>query len=218
MIVIATNNGKNYLPKLLNSLNELEYSIDVTIIDTQSNDTESIEFINNIDKDSYKFNISFLQTPYRGFDTGAYIYAIRNIKNVDRFYFLQDSIVIKDIKLFDEINKRLCKGKVVPLVGFRTLYDNQEQIDFCNDNFGSSYYKCGIFGPMFSILKEDIELIDDNLLVYPNNKNIQMAMERGWSVIFNKYDLNVEPIYDYDYEKIMNDGYQLFNKTILNRQ
>lgn len=218
MIVIATNNGKEHLPKLLESLNFLEYSIDVSIIDTQSSDIYSINFLENIDKSNYKFNINIYQTPYKGYDTGAYIYAIRNIKNVDRFYFLQDSIVIKDIKIFDYIDSRLHKGTVVPLIGFKTLFDNQEQIDFCNVNFGSSFYKCGIFGPMFSILKSDIDLIDDKFLVYPTSKNIQAAMERGWSILFNKYDLNIDPIYDYDYERINNNGYQLFDKKLVNRK
>ena len=218
MIVIATNNGKDYLPKLLESLNTLNYRIDVSIIDTQSNDIESIYFLENINKDNYNFNISIYQTPYKGYDTGAYIYAIRNIKNVDRFYFIQDSIIIKDIKLFYEIDKRLTSGNIVSLIGFTNGFDNQEQIDFCNNHFGNSYYKCGIFGPMFSILKSDIDMIDDKLLVYPTNKNIQMAMERGWSILFNNYNFNIIPIYNYEHNRIINDDYLLFKKTLVYRQ
>jgi hypothetical protein len=218
MIVIATNNGGYHLPLLLESLNALDYKIDVSIIDTQSNDIDSINFLENIDIKNYKFNISIYQTPYKGYDTGAYIYAIKNIKNVDRFYFIHDSIIIKDIKLFDEIDKILTSGNVVPLLGFTVGFDNQEQIDFCNNHFGSTYYKYGIFGPMFSILRSDVDLIDDKFLIYPTNKNIQMTMERGWSILFNNYNFNIIPIYNYDYNRIVNDDYLLFKKTLGSRK
>jgi hypothetical protein len=212
MIVVATNNGKNHLIDLILSLSNL--NLDVAIIDTQSTDQDSIDFLDQIKKNNpFKINIQVHQTPYRGFDTGAYIYAIRNIET-ERFYFIQDSLRIKDLNIFSEIDKKIKPGTVVPLITFSSnLYDNQEQADFCTEKFGTSNFEKGIFGPIFCGMRSDFKKIEDNLLTYPTNKNLQMAMERGWGILFNKYNFNIDPLEgDYNFEKLVRDEYFYFKK------
>ena len=68
------------------------------------------------------------------------------------------------------------------------------------------------------LLPVDVDLIDDKFLIYPTNKNIQMTMERGWSILFNNYNFNIIPIYNYDYNRIVNDDYLLFKKTLGSRK
>jgi hypothetical protein len=216
MIVIATNNGKKNLIELLSNLKSINFNCPVSIIDTGSTDQESIDFLNTIESDiNYKFDIKLYKTPYRGYDTGAYIYAINNI-DAERYYFIQDSIRIKSINFFQLIDSKLEIGKVIPLITFGSnLYDYQEQIDFCLSNFGKSDFKRGIFGPIFSILKEDIDKIDKKYLVYPTNKSLQMGMERGWSVIFESHNFDIDPLEgDYNYSKLINDQYNHFKKII----
>jgi hypothetical protein len=216
MIVIATNNGKPYLLELLSDFQRIGVSDEISIIDTQSTDIESLEFLESLKiKNDFGLKINVYQTPYRGFDTGAYIYAINNLKS-DKFYFMQDSIKIKSIEYFNEINKRLKVGTVVPLITFGPhLYDENEQIIFCYENFDSIEYDKGIFGPIFAITNEDVRKIDKKYLVYPTNKMLQMGMERGWSVLFKKYGFEIEPIEGaYDYMKLSNDGYSLFKKLL----
>jgi hypothetical protein len=216
MIVIATNNGKPYLLELLKDFQKIGISDEIAIIDTQSTDAESLEFLESLKiKNEFGLNINVYKTPYRGFDTGAYIYAINNLKS-DRFYFMQDSIKIKSIEYFNEINKRLKIGTIVPLITFGPhLYDENEQINFCYENFDSIEYDKGIFGPIFAITNEDVQKIDKKYLVYPTNKMLQMGMERGWAVLFKKYGFEIEPIEGaYDYSKLSNDGYSLFKKHL----
>jgi hypothetical protein len=214
MIIIATNNGKQNLIELLGNLKEFSFSRKVCIIDTGSTDQESIDFLNELsDVNNYNFEIQIHQTPYKGYDTGAYIYAINNIES-DRYYFIQDSLRIKSKDFFNLIDNKLKPGVVVPLITFgKDQYDSLEQLEFCIKNFGSPYYKKGIFGPMFSILSEDVQKIDKKYLVYPTNKTLQMGMERGWSLIFEKYNFDIDSLEgDYDPMKIMNNQYNYFKK------
>jgi hypothetical protein len=216
MIVIATNNGKKHLIELLENLNQLGIKYPVSIIDTQSTDQETVDFLNQItDNNPYNFKISVYQTPYRGFDSGAYMYAINNIKS-DRFYFLQDSLRIKDPNFFNNINEKLKPGIVVPLITFASnLYDGPDQIEFCLNNFEDTKFTKGIFGPMFSVLNEDIQKIDKKFLIWPTNKRMQMGMERGWGILFDKYEFIIDSLEgDYDYGKLINDQYLQFKKII----
>jgi len=213
MIVISTNNGKKFLENLLRSLSDINSKIDVSIIDTQSTDEDSLTYLENLrNNNPFEFNIKVYTTPYRGFDSGAYIYAINNIVS-DKFYFLQDSITIKSIDFFNEIDKKLKPGVVVPLITFQSnFYANGEQTNFCSSNFGTYIYDKGIFGPMFSILYEDCQKIDKSLLVYPYNKMTQMAMERGWSIIFEKYNFTIDPLEGEKDDRIFNDEHLYFIK------
>ena len=110
------------------------------------------------------------QTPYSGYDSGAYIYAMKNIDS-DRFYFIHDSFIIKTLSFFDRVNDLLKSGVVVSILEFRSnLYDNQEQINFSLKSVGTSDYDKGVFGPMFSILKSDVNKIIESLDFYPKIK------------------------------------------------
>lgn len=219
MIVIATNNGYDFLKKSLDSLSNIGVKIPISIIDTNSTDEFSVKFIQEIKTGLYSnLDIKVLQTPYCGFDTGAYIYAMKNIYS-DRYYFIHDSLIIKYYDFFNEIDKLLEDGVVVSLLEFwGNSYDNQEQVDFCIRNIGSSYYDKGIFGPIFSILRSDVDKIIDSLNFYPEVKNNQMAMERGWSVIFKLNNINIKSLCGFfDINKIINDKYEYFTKYLPNR-
>jgi hypothetical protein len=218
MIVIATNNGAHHIIELLENFKSVDLPSDVSIVDTQSNDSSFDNIKEFVRNNQYPFTVSVHQTPYRGFDTGAYIYALNNIK-ASRFYFMQDSVRIKDRNFFKNIDSKLSPGKVVPLVTFgANAYDNQEQIEFCIKHFESSNFEKGIFGPIFSILNEDAQKIDKRFLVWPTSKILQMGMERGWAVLFNKYGLSIDPLEgEYDYGKLVNDQYSQFKKIFCGR-
>ena len=216
MIVIATNNGKKYLIEVLYDLKKIGVKEEIAVIDTQSTDIESLEFLESLkNNNDFDLKISVHTTPYRGFDTGAYIYAINNL-SADKFYFMQDSIKIKSNDYFNAIDKKLKNGTVVPLITFGPhLYDENEQINFCYENFESIEYDKGIFGPIFAITNSDAQKIDKKYLVYPTNKMLQMGMERGWSIIFKKYAFEIDSLEgDYNYEKLINDGYTYFKKYL----
>jgi hypothetical protein len=214
MIVVATNNGINFLPNLLSDLEKLNIEEEISIIDTQSNDSEFIDYLENLKSfNKFKLNINVYQTPYKGFDTGAYIYAIQNLKS-DRFIFLQDSIRIKNIDFFNLIDEKLKISNVVTLLTFEgNWWDNQIQEDFSLKHFGTTIYETGIFGPMFAISYLDSQKIEKNLLIYPENKEQQKAMERCWDIIFKKTNLTVDNLEgSHNDLKINNDDYQYFTK------
>lgn len=214
MIVIATNNGMRFLPNLLSDLEKFDITEEISIIDTQSSDVEFINYLENLKlSNDLKLNIKVYQTPYRGFDTGAYIYAMQNFKS-DRFIFLHDSIRIKTKEFFDVITEKLKSSNVVSLMTFDGgFWDDNNQINFSIEHFGSGTFKKGIFGPMFSISYSDSQLIDKNILIYPINKYQQQAMERCWSVIFEKYNLTIDSVEgEHNDYKINNDLYQYFTK------
>lgn len=223
MIVIATNNGKKLLIDLLSDLEKINPKCGVSIIDTQSSDLDSQLFLNNIELENpYKFDIKVYRTPYRGYDSGAYMYAMNNIK-ADRFYFIQDSMRIKDFNIFENVDKKLKIGTIVPLITFPSnLYDSQEQIEFCLKTYGRSEFTKGIFGPMFSILNEDVQKINKKFLVYPTNKILQMGLERGWGIIFDICGFNIEPLeeepdFEKSWDKLMNDQFSQFKKIVCSR-
>lgn len=219
MIVIATNNGNKFLKKSLDNLSLLNCDIPISIIDTKSTEKESIEFLNSLKNNYYdNLNINVYQTPYSGYDSGAYIYAMKNIDS-DRFYFIHDSFIIKTLSFFDRVNDLLKSGVVVSILEFSSnLYDNQEQINFSLKSVGTSDYDKGVFGPMFSILKSDVNKIIESLDFYPKIKNEQMAMERIWPIIFKKNNINTISLCGYlDIFKIQNDKYEYFIKYLPHR-
>lgn len=220
MVIIATNNGKNYLNNLLVSFDIFNIKKIIHIVDTGSTDIESIQFLEDLKTKKVFKNLNIIthNLDYKCFDSGAYIYALNNIDS-EKYYFLHDSITIKTSHFFDKIDEKLKSGTIVPLVGFSSnLYDNQEQIDFSINKIGSSEFDIGIFGPMFAITKEDVYKIKETLNFFPTNKNEQMAMERVWSVVFKKYNILVDPLEGfYDHYKILNNGYEYFNKILVYR-
>lgn len=215
MIVISTNNGKNYLNNLLESLEKINlYNQKILIVDTGSTDNE---YIKNI---KYNKNIIIDKTNYCGYDTGAYIHAFNNYE--DDFYIcLQDSILIKNENFVYDILKKIKDNNVVPLLTFPPgIYDSDEQKSWLLDKIGSFHYNKGIFGPMFCINKKALELIDKKYFVIPTNKILQQAMERGWSIIFEKYNLNIEQLEEdtWNAEYLFNNKYKYFQKFFPTRK
>src|SRR4051812_29377575 len=95
MIVVATNNGKDYLPALLDSFKQYGTGgRKVVIMDTGSTCEVSKSYIASAISDDWPFELEADTTPYRGYDTGAYIHAYRS-RPADDYVFLQDSVMVK---------------------------------------------------------------------------------------------------------------------------
>lgn len=211
MIVIATNNGKQYLQNLLNSLEEVELlNNKILILDTGSTDKE---YLNNLKS---KHQIILDTTPYCGYDTGAYIYAYNNYVD-DSYLFLQDSIIIKDKMLIKDGMSNLNEYTIIPLIVFNPMnnfYDNYEQMEWVQNKIGHHNYRIGIFGPMFFAKRKSLDKIKNLNNFIPHNKNIQQAMERGWSVLFEQNNLNIIPLEKHQHSNYLFDidGYKYIKK------
>jgi len=213
MIVIATNNGNQFLGPLIKNLNDINCKLPIAVIDTNSTDPSFVDFVHQLPQNNPKLNLKTYTTPGKNYDTGAYVYAIQNLQ-AERYYFLHDSITIKTPIIFEEIDKKLIPGVVVALTIFgRDFYDNEEQRQFCRDNWGTTQFNPGIFGPMFSILRTDLEKAWLDLpKILPTNKNEQKAMERGWSVFCTKNNLKVISLENLNYKNISGDRFAHFKK------
>jgi len=214
MIVIATNNGKYYLEQLLNSIKVLNIKDRVLVVDTGSTDKDHLNYLEQLE---HTENITVTQTPYKCYDTGAYVYAYNNF-DANTYHFMQDSIEIKDPLFITNINNELKNNDIVSYITFNFGgYGDKDWQEFFTLNIGHYDYKIGIFGPMFSVKKETLDKLPINDLVLPINKNQQTAFEGIWPEFFTKHNLTIKTLVEHNHSCIINDEYSHIKKTILIR-
>lgn len=196
MIVIATNNGWNYLEQCLSRA--IEFGTDnekILVVDTNSSDKSYIDFAKNI---CNKYNVEFGQLSYSGYDFGAYMWAYRNY--IDDFYFFQhDSIFIKNSESIKKIKSQISENAVCAWVKFSKHvcpFDNIEQQTWLKDKLGTDNYDYGIYGPNFGLLRSTLDRIIDKLNFTVDNKLQQQGMERGWAILFKQLDIIVHGLED----------------------
>jgi hypothetical protein len=212
MIVIATNNGFIHLKELLDSFCNIDMCNEkILIIDTISTDENHINFLKLIPALYANLDITVTKTPYRGFDTGAYIYAYENYES-ELYIFLHDSITIKNSNFVRDIKNYLEENDVVSFFCFNFMgYGNDEWKEFMKLCTGSEYYDRAIFGPMFACKKEVLSNINTKELEIPSNKNKQTAYEAIWMYLFKSINKKVFCLNEYGEES------QYINKKNLKR-
>ena len=223
MIVITTNNGKSHLERLLNELNNLDLlNHKVLVVDSGKNDTESLNYLDYLKINNTIFNYKLLldKTPTPNYDSGVIIHTMKNY-NEEYYIFIHDSSSIKNDECLVKLNELMDnKNSVIPFLIFGGgLYDNTNQSNFCSTHYETSNNKHGIFASIFAISKNSVSKINLNSLVGPSNKDESRAMERCWSVIFEKSGLNIIPFEgDLDEEKVKRNEYVYFRKYYESRQ
>jgi hypothetical protein len=161
-----------------------------------------INYLNNLDGYKKYFDISFDITPYKGFDTGAFIWAYR--KWDDEYYiFLQESLEVNDLNWFKTFKSFREKNTLNSWCVFDLVWDNNVQREgilskISDNNLTLEGLPIGVFGNMFQISKNDLSLIDkkynlDNFI--PNDKIYgSCAMERGWAYLSKNCGININSI------------------------
>jgi hypothetical protein len=212
MIVIATNNGFVHLKELLDSFCNIDmYDEKILIVDTISTDENHINFLNLTPALYANLDITITKTPYRGFDTGAYIHAYENYES-ELYIFLHDSIIIKNSNFVKDIKNYLEENDVVSFFCFNFVRcGDDEWKKFMKSCTGSEYYDRAIFGPMFACKKEVLSNINTKELEIPDNKNKQTAYEAIWMHLFKSINKKVFCLNEYGEES------QYINKKILIR-
>lgn len=195
MIVIATNNGHICLSELLNSMTNIDICNEkILIIDTISDDVSSIDYLKQVNSLYPKLDITIETTPYRGFDTGAYIYAY-NEYNVDTYIFLHDSVTISNKNFIKDIHSYLRTHDVVAYNCFDFMGNGDgEWQTFFEQNTGRETYKMGIFGPMFACNRVALDGIKVHDIIIPTNKNQQTCFEGIWYTLFDENNIDVFPL------------------------
>jgi hypothetical protein len=196
LIVIATNNGKKYLEKLLPTV---KYPF--VLIDTGSTEPESIKYFNDLD--CIKARIK------GGYAVGAYEYAYRKFK-ADNYFFMQDSMMIKKEDFIEDFEN---KGSVVAWLRF--FYAPEHGIDYLNKIPGDSVPEYAIFGPIFYATKEAMDTLNEKGLFppIPVNKDEAIASESGYGLAFHRAGIEVSHVEEMDNQRIDETrDYKMFDK------
>lgn len=195
LVVVASYNGKDFLPRLLSSLEEhKKEEFDILVVDTGTTDIESLKVLESI-KSKYMVE----KTPYAGYDTGAYIYAIKG-HLYDEYIFLHDSIEVLSDSFINDF--RVHQKDVCYYANFCLGYDNEEQrqhlVDIGIFNSKSTH---GCFGPLFyakrNVLEDILKTFEVDKII-PTTKIHQQGMERGWSMMFDKVTNSIASITTFD--------------------
>lgn len=174
-----------------------------------------------VPENKYSFEI-LLDYVDGGYDTRAYQHAYWVYgESEELFIFMHDSVEIKSKDWYDAYTGKLEEGDVCAWVTFTDWYDNQEQVDFVQSNFGEYAYERGVFAPMFCIKSENLRKVFErtgigNVMVY--NKWTQQAMERGWAIAFRQAGLKLTWLDTLDWNRMHNNGYEHFKKSFPTRQ
>jgi hypothetical protein len=234
MIVIATNNGyaerqsrgdkiirSRFLENLLISIDKINYKGDVVVMDTGSNELNSLIYLKNLKKENpFNFNLIVDSSDYP-FSTGAYLSAFRKYTS-DYYIFIQDSMEIKDNDFIKDIESLLTDNNVVCLLkGDKKTYDydNNEQKEYVYNSIGYTEYDYLIFGPVFSIKRKVFEKVIDSIKLLPRKKSEDSGMERAFGSLFKFNNIDIVAIDgEYDFDRLVYDKLRYIKKYHINRQ
>ena len=191
LVVIATHGGADLLKESLPKFGDRP----VAVVETGCATPEVFELTR-----LFK-NVVYLSTPYKGYDTGAYLWAYWMV-NAESYLFLQDSVSPREADYFEQFAAKM-PGKL-GAVGWSsfdlTVWDSGQQCEAVQFMYGASdrWPKKGIFGPIFYTTRDSLKALDDSSLLpaYPVHKLGQQAMERAWPILFHRAGMNVNFLVD----------------------
>jgi hypothetical protein len=228
VIVIATHEGQEYIGQLLESWNTYGTNgHDIAVVETGGSSQVYLDHLNDISLTRWNFNLSISRTPYKGYDTGAYLWAYENFQDEESFLFMHDSLVVKRPKVmydFLEISSYSNADCVAWLVFRQNDYENQEQVDhvkqFVDDPTIYPDPGFGIFGPIFYTERRALASLDPRFFQYaiPKDKNQQEANERGWPAAFRQAGVKIGSLDgDFYASRLVGDQYSAFRKFLPRR-
>lgn len=217
MIVIATNNGKQFLEKLIPALEKWGTGgHKVAFIDTGSTDGSwdyLVEHVRRLHTSRYPEQGEWIldKTPFKGYDTGAYIYAYRKYPE-ETYLFMHDSCRPDGfdwVKRFEEKMDpyALTSGSVgaVGITVYEGLFCHPDQPVWLDSVMP---FKCaevnaplGVGGPIFYTSKNVLDQAEafGCFKHFPSKKIEQMAMEGGWGMIMHYLGYRVVSATGYQY-------------------
>ena len=189
MIVIVTHNGEMFLKNLLSDIKGFNIPNEkVCVVDNQSNQKNSLNYLEELKKDNYHILHNIKST----YEIGAYLYALDNLK--DDIWFLMQDVNRLKYDIFSEITSKLTKDNVYTLLTFKTgECDSNYDRFFLNLHFGSTYYSKGVYANTMFALDEVIQKVkNDWIAITPKSKLDSAATERALAAVFDKHNINGE--------------------------
>ena len=188
MIIIVSHNGKEFLDKLIPTIND-----DYLIVDNGSDTTDHLEGLNWIEGDG-------------GWCIGGYIKGFQKT-NDDEYFFMHDSMVIKNPDFLDKFRKH----DVCGWLSFPMFFDNPSQEAYIRAMYNLADKGC--FGPIFYAKREALEKISWDR---PETSDQAHGMERGITCAFKDAGYDMKFIDELDESKLLN-GYEDFSKCLPKR-
>jgi len=132
--------------------------------------------------------VGWLQCPFAGYDTGAYLWAYFNVR-AEHYMFMQDSCTPKDRNFTDYFHAamRAPLGVVAWNTFDISIWDSPEQKGTVEYMYGPGPWPVrGIFGPIFYTSALALDRLAERRLLppYPMHKVMAQGMERAWSLAF----------------------------------
>lgn len=195
MIVIATNNGMDFLPVLLKSIEKFgRDNHQILIVDTGSTDNDFREYVDRLRTDYLVSRIN------GGRDSGAYWHAYDNYDDGNGYMFMHDSM---EARGEDWLTQFTDKKKDFVCYAWFNVAANQCPIPeniAKQSKFGIG--EKGIFGPIFYATRKfmgDVDKSGSRLI--PLNREETHATERLWGGIVEGLGYEIESVYgEYDHE------------------
>lgn len=216
LVVIPTHNGKEILRRCLDSISDL---YPILVVDTCSDDIESKVFALNIKEFYPKLNIKGCAIPFKGYPTGAYLWAYWHYK-ADRYLFLQDSIEVQEVDYVKPFREAMPPLGMVAWTVFGMGYDSDTQKAWLDYMYTPNHPAMGVFGPIFYTSRESLDDLRDKQLLpsYPINKAQSQGMERGWPLAFHTAGQEIKAVYPMWNSGAMEAGtFGLFKKYFVKR-
>jgi len=209
MIVVCTHNGCQQLKQLISGFEKYGTENNkVVIVDTKSDDKESLKYLKKLENYSGDFEIKVEYLENNWYEVGAFAHAYRQYSD-DYYLFMHDSIVLKKEGWFSSISKLLTDDiDVVALASFPFYFSNRKQIEWFARQFKQKWNnpQLGIAGCQFYTSEKTLDYLSSKgwLNFNPSCKNEGCAMERGLAIVFQEANLNVTYMSD---TKFLNTPY-----------
>lgn len=210
LVVIATNNGGQYLPRLLETLGD---KWPILVVDTRSTDEQFLDYLKTLPL--------HCQTPYQGFSTGAYLWTYFNYP-AKNYLFLQDSMEVLEPEYLEKFKEIMPERGAVSWCWFGFGYDNTPQKEWSEYHYGpGNDPERGIFGPIFYTNRESLDILRDSkwLPGYPTTKAQAQGTERTWALAFHRMGLNVPSVSgEWNHPSMQVGTFPIFKKVWADRK
>jgi len=186
VVVVSTHGGTDLLRRSLPLMTKWP----VVVVDTGAMVPSVWELCDEFD------NVAHLTTPYKGYDTGAYLWAYWNVR-AKNYLFMQDSCIPREADFVEQFAKKMPgeQGAVGWSSFTMECWDSDIQRFATAWMYGESskWPAKGIFGPIFYTTHKTLFHMHVNglLPMPPVHKQQQQAMERAWAILFHRAGVRV---------------------------
>jgi hypothetical protein len=148
-------------------------------------------------------NTAYLLTPYKGYDTGAYLWAYWTVR-ARNYLFMQDSCCPREDDFVEQFARAMpAQHGAVGWSSFDiNVWDSDAQCTATQWMYGrrETWPAKGIFGPIFYTNRKSLMRmgVAGLLPMPPVHKEQQQAMERAWAILFHRAGMRVNFLVDED--------------------